>query len=861
MEHLPTRAGQTKSLFPAIPYLCQDRYDGGPFSDYPHRLGLPDLKIGWNFRSNPSLSLANQHFLAALPRVELESFLQNWLFFGLLNEVLGDLYRHEDFVDTFLERETERTIVTTADLVSRLEEWEAKITQDKNSLMVVYEHIAECLNLAHACLKIAYPAFDSHLKFHLASVAEILGYATAKACDVAWSDDPRRSLVPVSWGDTISEDFRSAVLLERSNCCPSQMQMLAHDFGSLQALSFVSSCFHDDGAQWDHASCNGNICRAGDLVTPGQVTRHVSDSCACKFLSVDEELLADCLKKGRLPLLRIKEGTNLDRMSIEVVASTDSTSYVALSHVWADGLGNPSATALPRCQLSRLKGLIDNLDPAALDCPEDAPEMLLWCDTLCCPVVSKEAHSMALRQMYRTYDEATVVLVLDRSLISHRAGGMRVDEACVRIAASRWMTRLWTLQEGALPAKKHRLWFQFTKTALSSQALYNNMDNVMKTDIRRRGVVDSVMGRFHTFATLFLDQSSENQGAQMKDIMLGLSYRSVTVPSDEPLIIATLLALDLSPILASELTERMNVLWQIIASSPSGIDKHFLFRMGPRIRKRGLRWAPQSLLFVDSHFAIPKPGEHESRGFLATNRSAMGLVVELAGFRISIAKPAKGLPKRLAGFQSKPRNHADRHRLLLRDCQGRWYFLTHRLCTSNLIPEVEEIYAIISELSSPWILYRGSSSDVPENTLGYHGLLVEEAKEQQSRSNEFTCVETMSQVNFCRLPRDMYEACQAGYSLAQALASSAAARRLEDVLGTTPTGLSDRVYKEALQGVDFETKRLSRSPLAMEALAASGSSVDERRISSVEEYIERVYRGLYLQIQEYAPGNRKWCVD
>ena len=861
MEHLPKRAGQTKSLFPEIPYLCQDKYDGGPFLDYPHRSGLPDLKIEWTLRINPSLSIDKERFLTAVPRAELEPFLQNWLFFGLLNEVLGDLYRHEDFVTTLLDGEIEKTIVTTADLLSRLEEWEANITRDKVSLMAVYEHIAKCLTLAHACLKIAYPAFNNDLKFHLASVAETLGYAASKACDVAWSDSPRRSLMPVSWGDATSEDFRKSLLLERSNCCPSQMQMLFQHFISLQALSFVAICFHEDGVKWDHASCDGSICRAGDLVSSGQVTRHVSDSCRCEFLSVDEDLLADCLKKGRLPLLRIKEGTNLERMSIEVVASTDSTSYVALSHVWADGLGNPSATALPRCQLSRLKGLINNLDPVALDRPEDAPEMLLWCDTLCCPVVSKEAHSMALKQMYRTYDEATIVLVLDRSLISHRAGGMRVDEACLRIAASRWMTRLWTLQEGALPAKKQRLWFQFTKTALPSQTLYDHLYKVMKTDIQRRGVVDSVMGRFHTFMTLFLDQNSEDQGAQMKDIMQGLVYRSVTVPSDEPLIIATLLALDLSQILASDPAERMNTLWRIIGTSPSGIDKHILFHMGPKLHERGLRWAPQSLLFVDSHFAILKPDKHENRGFLATNCNAMGLVVELAGFRISFAKPAKGLPKHLAGFDSKPRNHDDRHRLLLRDFQGRWYILNHRLCTVDHVPALEEIYAIISELSSPWILYRGSSSSVPENTKGYHGLLVDEGKEQQSQSSEVTCVEIKSQVDFCRIPRETNEVCQAAYYLAQELAASAAARHLEDVLDTAPMNLDDPVYQDAFQGVCLESKRLSRSLFATEALAASGNSADERGISRMEDYLMHMYRGLYIQIEEYAPGNGKWCVD
>ena len=870
MEHLPRRAEDAKSVFPEIPYLCQDRYDEGPFLDYPHRLGLPDLKveeIKETPRMSPYLSLAGRRFLIAVPQAELESLLQNWVFFGLLNEILGDLYRHEDFVTTSLDSETVKTIVTTASLLSRLEEWEAKVTQDKDSLMTVYEHIAKCLDLAHACLGIEYLAFDNDLKFHLASVAEILGYAASKACNIAWSDGPRPSLMPLHWGITTSEDFRKSVLLERSNCCPSQMQMLLHDFESLQALSFVASCFHEDVVQWDHASCDGNVCRAGDLVTSGQITRHVSDSCGCKFLSVDEDLLADCLKEGCLPLLRIKEGTNLDKMSIEVVASTDSTSYVALSHVWADGLGNPSATALPRCQLSRLKGLVDDLNfkyldmSVALDRPKDAPEMLLWCDTLCCPVVSKEAQSMALRQMYRTYDEATIVLVLDQSFISHRVGGMRDDEACLRIAASRWMTRLWTLQEGALPARKNKLWFQFTKTALPERTLRKYLVKVMKTDIQRRGVYNSVIGRFLTFTALFYDQSSENQGAQMYDIIRGLLYRSVTVPSDEPLIIATLLALDFNPILALTPAQRMNVLWRIIGTSPSGIDKQIIFHMGPKIHERGLRWAPQSLLSVDSDFTLPISGEHENRGFLATNQNAMGLVVELAGFRMSLAKPAKGLPEHLAGFDSISRNHDDMRGLLLKDCQGRWYSLSQRLCTSDRVSALEEICAVIPELSNPWILYRGSSSPVPENTQCYHGLLVEEAKEQQSQSNEFTCVETKSQFNFIHVPTGINQINQAAYCLAQELASSAAARRLEHVLGTVTTDLDDPVYQEAFQGVDLELKRLSRSLFAMEALAASGMSADELGNFMIEDCMMRMYRGLYMQIEEYAPGNRKWCVD
>ena len=89
MEHLPKRMGQTESIFPAIPYLCKEQYDEGPFLDYPHRLGLHDLTIDGRFPRAPSLTDTSRQFLTTIPPAEQEPFLQNWLFFGLLNEVLG----------------------------------------------------------------------------------------------------------------------------------------------------------------------------------------------------------------------------------------------------------------------------------------------------------------------------------------------------------------------------------------------------------------------------------------------------------------------------------------------------------------------------------------------------------------------------------------------------------------------------------------------------------------------------------------------------------------------------------------------------------------------------------------------------
>ena len=165
---------------------------------------------------------------------------------------------------------------------------------------------------------------------------------------------------------------------------------------------------------------------------------------------------------------------------------------MALSHVWADGLGNPYANALPRCQLSYVGRIIKDLDIAARSRDirdhnvkredvstqeeegEEDEKLLLWCDTLCCPVQTEETKSLALGYMYQTYRDATHVLVLDASLRQHDVENLDIDELSIRIFTSPWMRRLWTLQEGALPATTFRLWFQLTHKAVNFREFLTN---------------------------------------------------------------------------------------------------------------------------------------------------------------------------------------------------------------------------------------------------------------------------------------------------------------------------------------------------------------------------------------------------
>ncbi|KAL8689087.1 MAG: hypothetical protein Q9218_005156 [Villophora microphyllina] len=466
--------------------------------------------------------------------------------------------------------------------------------------------------------------------------------------------------------------------------------------------------------------------------------------------------------------------------------------------------------------------------------------------------------------MYRTYNEAFVVLVLDQSLAAYDVKAIGFCEASLRIVLSRWVTRLWTLQEGALPARTNKLLFRFRDFAVQIWTLYHHVATVSHKTIQWRALASGIMRRFHTFTHLFNVDNPESQAAPFRDLVRALRYRSVTVPSDEPLIIATLLALDLNPILAEPPHSRMNTLWKLLGVSPRGIPKDLLFHIGPTLSEPGLRWAPRSLLLGNEHFFFRRPGPHDDQGYLITDGSERRLLVELAGLRINFAKPARGLPPQLAGYDSLPEGSEDRHSILMRDGQGVWYLVCHRLFgMPDCPPSLEELYASASKLSHPWILYHGSSTSSP-GVKGYDGLLVDEVRESQVHRDQTLSVETKVHVKFGRLPMAGDHCCElvcrAACSLAKELASSAAAQRFQAFDSTTST-LENPLYVEAAQGVDLEIERLSKSPVAIEALIASGSSADEHGTANMNAYIERFYRGIYVDIKEAVPGDSKWFVD
>jgi hypothetical protein len=112
-------------------------------------------------------------------------------------------------------------------------------------------------------------------------------------------------------------------------------------------LHFMSKMMKTD-AYRSHQACQPGQCTARQIDLAKYKPKHCDENCDCTSISVDEEKLNNTLEQGPFPLLKFGEDAAYNDGQIELVVSTHGSSYVAISHVWPDGLGNPHNNALPR---------------------------------------------------------------------------------------------------------------------------------------------------------------------------------------------------------------------------------------------------------------------------------------------------------------------------------------------------------------------------------------------------------------------------------------------------------------------------------------------------------------------------------
>ena len=205
---------------------------------------------------------------------------------------------------------------------------------------------------------------------------------------------------------------------------------------------------------------------------------------------IDQEKLSSILHKGSFLIIYVpfEPEDNSTPIEVKVLDSkSEYMEYVAISHVWAHGMGNPKENSLPRCQVSRLNRLCAKVGVKSFLQPA------FWIDTLCIPVAPehKDARKLAIRRMADTYRQSHRVLVVDADLQPCSKQCSRTELA-TRVLCCGWMRRLWTLQEACIAEKisnAGKLDIQFLKGPLEFNAIAGkSVRSLYQTETAMRSV-------------------------------------------------------------------------------------------------------------------------------------------------------------------------------------------------------------------------------------------------------------------------------------------------------------------------------------------------------------------------------------
>ncbi len=222
-----------------------------------------------------------------------------------------------------------------------------------------------------------------------------------------------------------------------------------------------------------HMDCTKHTCKVRTVDDNGDYTTICTDDCegeGCAFIGPDMNEVYRILGEARessaarglrdIPFIRFNGANDADvTLAVEQLELYSSRPYATISHVWADGWGNERANALRTCQLRFIKRQLRQANGGR--------DILFWMDTLIVPVQEatmrpswRELRTKAIRQIFEVFAKSKYTIVIDNGLRSmDPAEEEKPADRAMKILASGWMRRLWTLQETFL-SKSHYVSFQ-----------------------------------------------------------------------------------------------------------------------------------------------------------------------------------------------------------------------------------------------------------------------------------------------------------------------------------------------------------------------------------------------------------------
>jgi hypothetical protein len=568
-------------------------------------------------------------------RDELATFLQSWLYFGLAATILETPIEVSDFTGW---NEAGERILRTTSLTRHIQEWanlvkirgrhasEIARREDRDAKGDILNFAARFMATLQS-LGAPKDAAFSLIGLSVAILATALGNAVVHIYRARPNPEGVLKLPRFSFG------FGGLVLNNRMrqlNWCRSDIIRLTKN-ALIPGLCYGSMISRDeDGIT--HEKCDDYGCVANNVLPGTYVPQHASHAgdCQCHFIGLPSGSAENVLEAGGIPLVRLWKGiTGIRERRFDVVRYEPGMHYTALSHVWSDGLGDEKGNRIASCQFDRIAGLLCELSIPDAEASVHMPGLdkhenqvsgawttPFWLDTLCVPHTPVH-RKLACQRMAKSYELASIVLVLDSELQRWQFKDADDSEALLRICVSGWMRRVWTLSEGVL-AKC--LIVKFADGLFDVSKAVARIGQRSLTEPECFQTIPREMCAFF----LAMENISKLEGAErFENAWLATQTRQTSHQGDE--IISTAILLRLNPVPLLEINQDMNLRMQTFLSQLPQLPRGILFSMVPRLRTLGFRWAPSSLY----------GGTVESTGSPGLMRTERGLLIDSFGLMLS----------------------------------------------------------------------------------------------------------------------------------------------------------------------------------------------------------------------------------
>lgn len=404
MDHIPLQGPNVIR----VPYLEGEAWDHGAFDSYGKRRGLSQ---GFDAMRRPEEEL---------------QILQAWFFFGLIELIMGlagIVCNADDFVDS-----DERGLrINTRELPTLLANF---MDYERGQQTGRSERCQHIFSLLQIVVKVTHTFY--FLGNEEAGVVDkdfvhdtggpvFLGICMAnlalnEICMQLYKEEFDSDACRIRSGIGLTF-LKSKMLAE--GWCLGLIRRLGH-LGDREFLylGYTHGPWHFLGS--DHSSCK-YFCAYDRIDESNYEPQHAKEGCDCAMIESDRERMESIIDSGGIPVCRLldipRAAGEPPELVLQIDPASDQRPFVAVSHVWAHGLGNPRQNGLPICAAVRIQSAIAvswaGLSERGVQHAHDEYGCAgrFWMDTLCVPVhpSSKHLRSKAIAQCKKS------ITVLQRS--------------------------------------------------------------------------------------------------------------------------------------------------------------------------------------------------------------------------------------------------------------------------------------------------------------------------------------------------------------------------------------------------------------------------------------------------------------